>query len=342
MKLSLYWHDMNLDELKQLRALVEADLAQGVDAGSTLKVSHLWRYVLTPALMLELIAVAEAHTADCTSCGGSGDWLVRFDGGFDVEACSTCKGTGQQCVGYSGLAEDGNGPVMEPCGECGYGSDLPEEILFTEAWKRRFQYNPSYQFFDTRGGWLTPKDDPVHMGWEGWKLARAVGSPPGAAPLIDWPAASDWWSRNHIDLGLDQDEAFMRRVDLLINEPHLPELRKSALVNRLSEIARPAIQRFYELGYKAAYVELGKPEGQSPLHYYNEGHKSGYDQASGDKDDIIAAVKDDLLDKIIKRHGWFREEVRHEQAMVFRMNLLITIRDALRTVNELTVDDIAG
>lgn len=238
MRLSFIGHCMNQEDLKSMRTVV-------IGGGS-----------LSPEQVLELLTIAEAHHADCTSCDGIGDRIALRRDGADVSKCDTCKGTGQQCVGYSGLAEDGNGPVMEPCGECGYGSDLPEEVLFTEAWKRRFQYSPTYQFFDTRSGWLTPNDDPVHMGWVGWQLAKATV--------------------------------------------------------------------------------------QEPQHYYNEGHKSGYDQANGDKDDIIAAVNDDLLDKIIKRHGWHREEVRHEEAMVFRMNLLITIRDVLRTVNELTVDDIAA
>lgn len=38
--------------------------------------------------------------------------------------CNTCRGTGQQHVGYSGQDSDGNAPIMEPCGECGYG-DAP-------------------------------------------------------------------------------------------------------------------------------------------------------------------------------------------------------------------------
>lgn len=235
--------------------MTEEEIAEGYHFSGT-----VYQRTVTPALVLQLIAIAEAHTAECQACEGLGDQINLRRDGADVSECSTCHGTGQQCVGFSGSPDDGNGPVMEPCGECGYGSDLPEEVLFTEAWKRRFQYSPSYQFFDTRSGWLTPKDDPVHMGWVGWQLARAAGLPPVA----------------------------------------------------------------------------------NPQHYYNEGHKSGYEQANGDKDDIIAAVNDDLLDKIIKRHGWFREEVRHQEAMVFRMNLLTTIRDALQTVNELTVDDIAG
>ncbi len=37
-------------------------------------------------------------------------------------ACDTCHGTGQVCVGTSGLESDGNAPVMERCPECGYAA----------------------------------------------------------------------------------------------------------------------------------------------------------------------------------------------------------------------------
>lgn len=37
-----------------------------------------------------------------------------------AEVCRTCHGSGQMCIGTSGLDSDGNAPVLEPCGECGY------------------------------------------------------------------------------------------------------------------------------------------------------------------------------------------------------------------------------
>lgn len=41
----------------------------------------------------------------------------------EKEVCDTCNGTGVQCFGTSGLAEDGNAPILEPCGICGYGNE---------------------------------------------------------------------------------------------------------------------------------------------------------------------------------------------------------------------------
>lgn len=38
--------------------------------------------------------------------------------GAQALKCATCGGTGRVCIGRSGREDDGNGPVMEDCGEC--------------------------------------------------------------------------------------------------------------------------------------------------------------------------------------------------------------------------------
>lgn len=42
--------------------------------------------------------------------------------------------TGVQCVGTSGLVEDGNTPVLEPCGACGYGEPVAEAAAQADDW----------------------------------------------------------------------------------------------------------------------------------------------------------------------------------------------------------------
>lgn len=41
------------------------------------------------------------------------------------DECDECKGTGQVAYETSGLADDGNAPVVEPCPMCGYGDTAP-------------------------------------------------------------------------------------------------------------------------------------------------------------------------------------------------------------------------
>lgn len=49
-------------------------------------------------------------------------WTVRptFFQADVPSTCDTCNGSGLQPAGYSGLESDGNAPLIEPCGECGY------------------------------------------------------------------------------------------------------------------------------------------------------------------------------------------------------------------------------
>ncbi|CAH0532182.1 hypothetical protein UAM5_00065 [Ralstonia phage UAM5] len=54
--------------------------------------------------------------------------------------CDTCHGTGQYCVGTSGLESDGNALVMERCPECGYGDEqqagpVAETMTLQEVWE---------------------------------------------------------------------------------------------------------------------------------------------------------------------------------------------------------------
>jgi hypothetical protein len=56
----------------------------------------------------------------CTTCANKIRAMIQPEP-THTDACETCKDTGQTCVGNSGLVEDGNAPVLEPCPECAYG-----------------------------------------------------------------------------------------------------------------------------------------------------------------------------------------------------------------------------
>lgn len=67
--------------------------------------------------------------------------VVQSGGTEQPAVCDSCKGSGLECVGYSGLDSDGNAPLLEPCSQCGYAEQpaafIPPGYANEDDWLRQ-------------------------------------------------------------------------------------------------------------------------------------------------------------------------------------------------------------
>ncbi len=131
--------------------------------------------------------------------------------------CATCNGTGQECVGNSGQAWDGNAPVMELCGECGYAPPVPTTEPVMKS-SKEFDYWLD-EFCNTRDRMPNPS--------EVWKAALATVQVPAEADSKDaiftrgfiagFAASGEGWNGEILCYGNDEemlkDEHFQEVID---------------------------------------------------------------------------------------------------------------------------------
>jgi len=92
-----------------------------------------------------------------------------------TDLCFTCKGSGNICIGTSGLESDGNAPVLEICPECGYG-EQPSGGLTDEP--AQYAVDPHFigvqavwDVFDGKDWFMTVTSP---LGWDAWNVREAL------------------------------------------------------------------------------------------------------------------------------------------------------------------------